>query len=96
MDDSVNIRVRVPVDLKERLDSLARATKRSQSDLTADALRHLVDQDDDEIDHIRRALDESRKPETRLVPHKQAMTWIRSRGAAAPLPKPRGRRRAHP
>jgi predicted transcriptional regulator len=91
---NVNIRIRVPVELKERLDSLARTTKRSRSDLTADALRHLMDQDESEIDHIRRALEEARRPGARVVPHKQAMAWIRSQGTATPLPKPRGRRRA--
>ena len=55
--DNVNIKVRVPAELKERLDSLARTTKRSRSDLTADALRRLMDQDESEIDHIRKALE---------------------------------------
>jgi predicted transcriptional regulator len=91
--DNVNIKVRVPAELKERLDSLARTTKRSRSDLTADALRRLMDQDESEIDHIRRALEEARRPNARVVPHEQAMAWIRSRGTPQPLPKPRGRRR---
>lgn len=93
MDDNVNITVRVPTDLKDRLDSLARTTKRSRSELTADAIQRLVDQDKDEVEHIRRALEESRQPDARVVPHKQAMAWIRSRGTAAPLPKPKSRRR---
>lgn len=91
--DNVNIKVRVPAELKERLDSLARTTKRSRSDLTADALRRLIDQDESEIDHIRRALEEARRPNARVVPHEQAMAWIRSRGTPQALPKPRGRRR---
>jgi predicted transcriptional regulator len=91
--DNVNIRISVPMDLKERLDSLARTTKRSRSDLTVDALRHLVDQGESDVEHIRRALEESRRPDARVVPHKQAMAWIRSRGTATPLSKPRGRRR---
>ncbi len=82
--DNVNIRIRVPAGLKERLDSLARITKRSRSDLTADALWHLMEQDEREIEHIRRALEESRRPNARVVPHKQAMAWIRSRGTATP------------
>jgi len=91
--DNVNIKISVPADLKERLDSLARTTKRSRSDLTADALRRLIDQDESEIDHIRKALKEARRPTARVVPHDQAMAWIRSRGTATALPKPRGRRR---
>jgi predicted transcriptional regulator len=91
--DNVNIRISVPADLKERLDSLARSTKRSRSELTADALRRLMDQDESEIDHIRKALEEARKPNARVVPHKQAMAWLHSRGTATALPKPRGRRR---
>jgi len=91
--DNVNIKVRVPAELKERLDSLARTTKRSRSDLTTDALRRLMDQDESEIDHIRKALEEANRPNARVVPHKQAMAWIRSRGTTTPLPKPRGRRR---
>ncbi len=93
MVDNVNITVRVPTDLKERLDTMAKTTKRSRSDLTTDALQRLVDQDKDEIEHIRRALEESRRPDARIIPHKQAMAWVRSRGTAAALPKPKGRRR---
>jgi predicted transcriptional regulator len=91
--DNVNIRISVPAELKERLDSLARTTKRSRSELTADALRRLMDQDENEIEHIRKALAEARSPNTRVVPHEQAMAWVRSRGTATALPKPRGRRR---
>jgi predicted transcriptional regulator len=92
--DNVDIRVRVPADLKERLDSLARSSKRSLSDLTADALRRLVDRDKSEVEHIQRALEESRRPNARIVSHKQAMDWIRSRSTSTPLPKPKGRRRS--
>jgi predicted transcriptional regulator len=91
--DNVNIRISLPVELKERLDSLARTTKRSRNDLAADALRHLMDQGESDLEHIRQALQESRRPDARVVPHKQAMAWIRSRGTATPLAKPRGRRR---
>lgn len=91
--DNVNIKISVPAELKERLDSLARTTRRSSSDLTADELRRLMDQDESEIDQIRKAVEESRSPNARIVPHEQAMAWIRSRGAATALPKPKGRRR---
>jgi predicted transcriptional regulator len=91
--DNVDIRIRVPAELKERLDSLARTTKRSRSELAADALRHLMDQDESDIEHIQRALEESRHPNARIVPHKQAMNWVRSRGTGTPLSKPKGRRR---
>jgi predicted transcriptional regulator len=91
--DNVNIKITVPAELKERLDSLVRTTKRSRSELAADALRRLMDQDESEIDHIRKALEEARRPNARVVPHEQAMAWIRSRGTEAALPKPRGRRR---
>lgn len=92
--DNVNIKVNVPTELKERLDSLARTTKRSRSELTTEALRRLMDQDESEIDHIRKALEEARRPNARVVPHKQAMAWIRARGTTTALPKPRGRRRS--
>jgi predicted transcriptional regulator len=91
--DNINIRISVPIELKERLDSLARTTRRSRSDLAADALRRLMDQGESDIEHIRRALEDSRRPDARVVSHKQAMAWIRSRGTATPLAKPRGRRR---
>jgi predicted transcriptional regulator len=91
--DNVNIRIRVPAELKDRLDSLARTTKRSRNELTADALRRLMDQDESEIDHIRKALEEARSPTARVVPHEQAMAWIHSRGTATASPRPKGRRR---
>jgi metal-responsive CopG/Arc/MetJ family transcriptional regulator len=46
--DNVNIKISVPAELKERLDLLARTSKRSRSELTADALRRLMDQDESE------------------------------------------------
>jgi predicted transcriptional regulator len=93
MSDDVSITLRVSVDLKERLDSLARTTKRSRSALAVDALQQLVDQDKDDIEHIRQALEATHQPDARFVPHDQAMAWIRSRSTSAPLPKPKGQRR---
>ena len=93
MSDTVNLTVRVPANLRERLDSLARTTKRSRSDLAADALQHLIDRDISEVEHIKRALEMSRQANARIVPHAEAMAWIRSRGTKTPLPKPKGRRR---
>ena len=89
----VDIKVRVPADLKERLDALSRSSRRSLSELAAEALRHLADRDRNEIEHIKAALEEARLPNARVIPHKQVMDWIRSRGTATPLPKPKGRRR---
>ena len=94
MPDDVSITLKVSADLKERLDSLARATKRSRSELASDALQQLVDQDKDDIEHIRRALDVAHRPDARFVPHDEGMAWIRSRATLAPLPKPKGRRRS--
>lgn len=82
MADDVSITLRVSVDLKERLDSLARTTKRSRSALAADALQDLVERDEDDIEHIRRALEASHRPDARFIPHDQAMAWIRGRGTA--------------
>ena len=92
MSDDVSIRLRLSADLKQQLDTLARTTKRTRSDLAADALQRFVDQDKDEIEHIRQALEASHRPDARFVPHDQAMAWIRSRGTATPLAKPKGRR----
>jgi predicted transcriptional regulator len=94
MPDDVSITLRLSADLKERLDTLARTTKRSRSELASDALQQLVDQDKDDIEHIRRALEAAHQPGARFVPHDQAMAWIRSRSTSAPLPKPKGRRHA--
>ena len=90
---TIDIKVRLPADLKERLEALSRSSNRSLDELATEALRHLADRDESEIEHIRRALEESRQPDARIVPHKQAMDWIRSRGTSAPMPKPKGRRR---
>jgi predicted transcriptional regulator len=94
MPDDVSITLKVSADLRRRLDSLARTTKRSRSELASDALQQLVDQDKNDIEHIRRALEAAHQPDARFVPHDQAMAWIRSRSTSAPLPKPKGRLRA--
>jgi predicted transcriptional regulator len=91
--DNVDIKIRVPTDLKDRLDALSRSSKRSLSELAIEALSRLTDRNDNEIEHIKRALEEARKPNARIIPHKQAMDWIRSRGTSSPMPRPRGRRR---
>lgn len=91
--DNVDIKIRVPTDLKDRLDALSRSSNRSLSELAIEALIRLTDRNDDEIEHIKRALEEARKPNARIIPHKQAMDWIRSRGTSSSMPRPRGRRR---
>ena len=59
MGNTTTVTVRVPSALKNRLDKLARATKRSKSFLAAEAIRQYVETNEWQIQEIRAALNEA-------------------------------------
>ena len=79
--------VRLKPEVKDKLDALARGTKRSKDYLASEAIERYVDLNDWQVAHIKAALaeDEAGGPG---VPHEEVVRWIESWGTDHELPKP--------
>lgn len=73
--------------VKQKLDDLARDTKRSTAQLASEAIEKYVDVNAWQIAHIKAALaeDEAGGPG---VPHEEVVRWIESWGTDSELPRP--------
>ncbi|HMD98924.1 MAG TPA: CopG family ribbon-helix-helix protein [Terriglobia bacterium] len=78
MSDTATFTVRVPADLKKRLDQLAEAVDRSRSWLTADALRSYVEEQQWQLAEIEEGLRDAEAG--RVVPHDEVERWLKSWG----------------
>jgi predicted transcriptional regulator len=78
MGETLTFTVRVPADLRKRLDRLAKAVDRSRSWLTADALRTYVAEQQWQLSEIEEGLREAEAG--RLVPHEKVERWLKSWG----------------
>jgi RHH-type transcriptional regulator, rel operon repressor / antitoxin RelB len=87
MAKSVAMTVRLKPEVRERLDALARDTKRSTSNLASEAIETYVNLNGWQVAHIKAALaeDEAGGP---AVPHEEVMQWIQSWGTDRELPRP--------
>jgi len=81
------VTVRLKPEVKDKLDALARDTKRSKACLASEAIERYVDLSDWQVAHIKAALaeDEAGGPG---VPHDEVVRWIDSWGTDHELPKP--------
>lgn len=89
MPKSTMMTVRLAPEVKEKLDTLARDTKRSSSSLAGEAIETYVNLNAWQVAHIKAALaeDEEGGPG---VPHEEVARWIESWGADHELPRPAG------
>lgn len=87
MAKSTTMTIRLTPEVSERLDALARDTKRSKSYLASEAIESYVDLNAWQIAHIKAALaeDEAGAPG---VPHEEVMRWMESWGTEHELPRP--------
>jgi len=87
MAKSAMMTVRLTPELSEKLEALARDTKRSKSYLASEAIENYVDLNAWQVAHIKTALaeDEAGGPG---VPHEEAMRWMESLGTDHELPQP--------
>ena len=58
-DDSTTLTVRMPIDIKERLERLASATDRSKSRLAADAIRRYLELEEWQVSEIQAGIQEA-------------------------------------
>jgi predicted transcriptional regulator len=89
--ESTTISIRLKPEVSEKLEALARDTKRSKSDLTSEAIENYIDLHAWQVAHIRAALaeDEQGGPG---VPHAEVAAWVNSWGTDHELPRPEPRK----
>jgi len=86
MASSATITVRLPIELKKRLDHLAKAADRSRSWLATDALRHYVEDQQWQLAEIEAGLRDAEAG--RVVAHEEVERWLKSWGRKRKLRPP--------
>jgi len=79
--------IRLDTETKQRLDSLARQSKRSKSFLAAEAIAAYVEQEEWQLGEVQAAVDELDAGKT--VSHEKVATWLKSWGTAKKKNAPR-------
>jgi len=77
MAETTTITVRVPMEIRDKLDRLAEATRRTRSFHAAEALTDYANSELEIVESIMKGLEDARAG--RGTPHKQAMAELRSR-----------------
>jgi predicted transcriptional regulator len=85
MAKSAMMTVRLTPELSEKLEALARDTKRSKSYLASEAIASYVDRNAWQIQ-------EEAQSGTPGVPHEDVEKWVRSWGTDHEVPRPRARK----
>jgi RHH-type transcriptional regulator, rel operon repressor / antitoxin RelB len=87
MAKNTTMTVRLKPEVKDKLDALARDTRRSKSCLASEAIETYVNLNAWQVAHIKAALaeDEEGGPG---VPHEEVMRWMQSWGTDQELPRP--------
>jgi predicted transcriptional regulator len=75
MADTTTITIRIPVSVRDELQKLAEHTRRSRSQVAADALAAYAHDELEIIEGILRGLEDAKAG--RVTPHKQAMARLR-------------------
>jgi RHH-type rel operon transcriptional repressor/antitoxin RelB len=86
MSETAVLKVRVPHDLKSRLDRLAKTISTSTSALTEAALIAYVNEQERQIARIQEGLADAAAG--RVVAHKDVARWLDSWGTENELPPP--------
>ena len=87
MAKSTTMTVRIPSEVSEKLDSLARDMKRSKSYLAGEAIASYVERAAWQVARIKAALEEA-KSGAPGVPHEEVVRWLQSLGTDQELPRP--------
>jgi predicted transcriptional regulator len=91
MSKSAMMTVRLTPELSEKLEALARDTKRSKSYLASEAIASYVERNAWQIEEIRRGLEQARSG-TPGVPHEEVERWVRSWDTDHERPRPKARK----
>lgn len=87
MSDSATITIRVAKSVKDRLENLARETKRSKSSLAAEGIGMFVDLEERQIAGIKKALTSIDRGLG--VAHDDVEAWVASWDTDDELPEPK-------
>jgi predicted transcriptional regulator len=87
MEDSTTITVRVAKSVKDRLENLARETKRSKSSLAAEGIGAFVELEERQIEGIKQAL--ASVDRGLGVAHDDVEAWVASWDTDDELPTPK-------
>jgi predicted transcriptional regulator len=87
MDDSTTITIRLAKSMKDRLENLARETKRSKSSLAAEGIGAFVELEERQIEGIKKALASVDKGLG--VSHDDVEAWVVSWNTDDELPTPK-------
>src|SRR3954471_6624741 len=87
MTKSAMMTVRLTPELSDKLDALARDTKRSKSYLASEAIASYIDRNAWQIAEIRKGLEEARSGAPG-VSHEAVEQWVRSWDSERELPRP--------
>lgn len=87
---SAMMTVRLTPELSDRLEALARDTKRSKSYLASEAIASYVDRNAWQIEEVKKGLEEARSGAPG-VPHTEVEKWVRSWGTDHELSRPEPR-----
>ena len=82
MAKSTTMTVRLKPEVSERLEMLARDTKRSKAYLASEAIEAYVELNSWQVAHIKRALEEDESSDPG-VPHEEVVSWMESWGPIA-------------
>ena len=77
--DTTTFTIRVSIDVKKRLDKLAKATSRTRSWLAADAVATYVTEQDWQLAEIEEGIKDA--DAGRIVAHEDVKRWLNSWGA---------------
>jgi RHH-type rel operon transcriptional repressor/antitoxin RelB len=86
MSATTTLTIRVPTNLKRRLDRLAKQSKLSKSWLATDAVQQYVDEQERQATLIEKA--DREVDAGRFVPHSDVRQWLLSWGSKKELPPP--------
>jgi RHH-type rel operon transcriptional repressor/antitoxin RelB len=84
---TTTLSVRIDTDTKNRLEALAKRSRRSKSFLAAEAIAAYVEAESWQLEEIEAAVKEL--DNGRGVPHKEVATWLRSWGRSRERKAPR-------
>ena len=87
MTKSAMMTIRLTPEVREKLEALARDTRRSKSYIASEAIASYVDRNAWQVEEIKRGLAEVRSGAPG-VPHEEVEKWVRSWGAKDKLPRP--------
>lgn len=88
MSNSDTLTIRLGRTVKERLEGLAVATKRTKSSLAAEAIESFVELEERQLEGIKKALASLDRGEG--VAHEDVVSWLESWGTEVALPIPGG------